>query len=33
LQKFLVDGDGKCVKRYSRYYKTEKIAADIDALL
>merc|ERR1719198_2409013 len=33
FEKFLVDGDGKCVKRYSRYYKTEKIAADIDALL
>jgi len=33
FEKFLVDGDGKFVKRYSRYFPTADIAADIDALL
>jgi len=33
FEKFLVDGDGKFVKRYSRYYDTNEIATDIDALL
>mmetsp|Transcript_11395 Transcript_11395/g.33124 ORF Transcript_11395/g.33124 Transcript_11395/m.33124 type:complete len:158 (-) Transcript_11395:472-945(-) len=33
FEKFLVDKDGKCIKRYSRYFPTEKIAEDIDALL
>jgi len=33
FEKFLVDGEGNFVKRYSRYYDTNKIAADIEALL
>ena len=33
FEKFLVDGEGNFVKRYSRYYDTNKIADDIDALL
>jgi hypothetical protein len=32
-QKFLVGPDGAPVKRYSRYFPTGDIAADIDALL
>ena len=33
FEKFLVDADGKPVKRYGRYYPTSEIAKDIDALL
>jgi len=33
FEKFLVDKEGKVVKRYSRFYDTNAIAADIDALL
>lgn len=33
FEKFLIDSDGKAVKRYSRYFDTTKIADDIDALL
>jgi len=33
FEKFLVDADGKLVKRYSRFFDTNAIAADIDALL
>lgn len=33
FEKFLVDADGKVIKRYSRYYKISDIAADIEALL
>jgi len=33
FEKFLVDKDGKCIKRYSRFHPTASIAADIDALL
>jgi len=33
FEKFLVGPDGAPVKRYSRYFDTEAIAADIDALL
>jgi len=33
FEKFLVGPDGAAVKRYSRYYPTEDIASDIDALL
>jgi len=33
FEKFLVDADGKAVKRYSRFYDTNKIADDIDMLL
>ena len=33
FEKFLFDKDGNLVKRYSRFYATEKIQADIDALL
>jgi len=33
FEKFLVDSDGKVVKRYSRFFDTNAIAADIDALL
>ena len=32
-QKFLVSPDGESVKRYSRYFDTNAIAADIDAFL
>ena len=32
-QKFLIDGDGMCVKRYSQFYPTIDIAADIEKLL
>ena len=32
-QKFLLDKDGKPVRRYSRYYDTNDIAADIEKLL
>lgn len=33
FEKFLFDKDGNLVKRYSRYYSTAAIKADIDALL
>ena len=33
FEKFLFDKDGKLVKRYSRFYPTAKIAADISALM
>jgi len=33
FEKFLVGPDGAFIKRYSRYYDTEAIASDIDALL
>jgi glutathione peroxidase len=33
FEKFLVGPDGAAVKRYSRYFPTGDIAADIDALL
>ena len=33
FEKFLMDGEGKLGKRYSRYYPTKDIASDIDALL
>jgi len=33
FEKFLVDKSGKVVKRFSRYYDTNAIASDIDALL
>mmetsp|Transcript_8439 Transcript_8439/g.12577 ORF Transcript_8439/g.12577 Transcript_8439/m.12577 type:complete len:185 (-) Transcript_8439:317-871(-) len=33
FEKFLVDGDGNVVRRYSRYYPTALIADDIDLLL
>lgn len=33
FEKFLIGPDGKAVKRYSRYYDTNAIASDIDALL
>jgi len=33
FEKFLVGKDGKVVKRFSRYYDTNAIASDIDALL
>lgn len=33
FEKFLVDKEGKCIKRYSRYHDTNSIAADIDALM
>lgn len=33
FEKFLVDGEGNLVKRYSRFFPTEEIASDIDALL
>jgi len=33
FEKFLVDADGKMVKRYSRFFDTNAIAEDIDALL
>jgi glutathione peroxidase len=33
FEKFLVGPDGSFVKRYSRYFDTNEIAADIDALL
>ena len=33
FEKFLVGPDGAPVKRYSRYFDTNAIAADIDALL
>ena len=33
FEKFLVGPDGKPVKRYSRYFDTNLIAADIDKLL
>jgi len=33
FEKFLVGPDGAPVKRFSRYYDTEAIASDIDALL
>jgi len=33
FEKFLVGPDGKFVNRYSRYYDTNAIASDIDALL
>jgi len=33
FEKFLVGPDGAAVKRYSRYFDTNKIADDIDALM
>jgi len=33
FEKFLFDKNGNLVKRYSRYYPTKDIRADIDALL
>lgn len=33
FEKFLLDKSGNVVKRYSRYYPTAKIGADIEALL
>jgi len=33
FEKFLVGPDGAAVKRYSRYFDTNAIASDIDALL
>jgi len=33
FEKFLIDKDGKPVKRYSRYYDTNAIASDIDECL
>lgn len=33
FEKFLVSPSGEPVKRYSRYYDTNAIASDIDALL
>jgi len=33
FEKFLVDGEGNVVKRFSRYYDTNAIASDIEALL
>jgi glutathione peroxidase len=33
FEKFLLDGEGKVVKRYSRYYDTNEISKDIDELL
>jgi glutathione peroxidase len=33
FEKFLVGPDGQLVKRYSRFFDTNAIAADIDALL
>lgn len=33
FEKFLLDKDGKPVKRYSRYYIMDDMTADIDALL
>jgi len=33
FEKFLIDDDGQLVKRYSRFYDTEAIANDIDAIL
>jgi len=33
FEKFLVSPDGESVKRYSRYFDTNAIAADIDAFL
>ena len=33
FEKFLVPPSGEPVKRYSRYYDTNAIASDIDALL
>lgn len=33
FEKFLIDGSGNTVKRYSRFYPTLDITTDIDALL
>ncbi len=33
FEKFLLDGEGKLVRRYSRYYPTLNITRDIDELL
>merc|ERR1719183_761518 len=33
FEKFLLDGEGKLVKRFSRYYDTNLISEDIDKLL
>eukprot|EP00794_Sanderia_malayensis_P010046 gene10046-11076_t len=33
FEKFLIGADGKPVKRYSRFYETKDIAADIEELL
>lgn len=33
FEKFLIDGEGKAVKRYSRFFPTMDIAADIEKLI
>jgi len=33
FEKFLLDAEGKLIKRYSRYFSTADIAADVEALL
>lgn len=33
FEKFLVDGEGKLIKRFSRFYDTNAIASDIESLL
>jgi len=33
FEKFLVNGEGEPVRRYSRFYNTDEIANDLDALL
>lgn len=33
FEKFLIDGNGNVVRRYSRYFPTARIAQDIEALL
>merc|ERR1711907_678186 len=33
FEKFLIDAEGKLIKRYSRYFSTADIAADVEALL
>lgn len=33
FEKFLVNGEGELVKRYSRYFEIKDIAADIEAML
>jgi len=33
FEKFLIDGNGNVVRRYSRFFPTASISEDIDALL
>jgi len=33
FEKFLIDGDGNAIRRYSRFYDTNAIASDIEELL